>query len=140
MNNKKSSADAKCYEDDAISGRIAERRVHEACARAAHEANRAYCIALGDLSQPSWDDAPEWQKSSATNGIRVALEGATPEQQHEAWMRDKIADGWKLGPVKDVDKKEHHCLVPYAALPETQRAKDALFTTVVRAMSLALGG
>ena len=30
----------------------------EACARAAHEANRAYCLALGDTSQPSWDDAP----------------------------------------------------------------------------------
>ncbi len=35
-----------------------DERVLEACARSAHEANRAYCIALGDLSQPAWDDAP----------------------------------------------------------------------------------
>jgi hypothetical protein len=30
--------------------------VSEAAARAAHEANRAYCLALGDTSQPAWDE------------------------------------------------------------------------------------
>lgn len=29
----------------------------ETCARAAHEANRAYCIACGDFSQKPWEDA-----------------------------------------------------------------------------------
>jgi hypothetical protein len=43
--------------------------VMSACARAAHEANRAYCGALGDWSQPSWDAAPQWQKDSARNGV-----------------------------------------------------------------------
>src|SRR5438105_262770 len=38
--------------------------VVEACARAAHEVNRAYCLALGDASQVAWEDAPEWQRSS----------------------------------------------------------------------------
>lgn len=112
--------------------------ITEACARAAHEANRAYCIAIGDTSQPSWDDAPEWQKSSARNGVSGALTGATPEQSHESWLAEKRATGWKFGPVKDPEAKEHPCFVPYAELPPAQRNKDALFLSTVRAVSIAL--
>ncbi len=111
----------------------------EACARAAHEVNRAYCLALGDTSQPSWENAPEWQKSSAINGVDGALSGNTPEQSHECWLKEKAETGWKYGPVKDPGKKEHPCFVPYAQLPESQRAKDDLFLATVRAVSQALG-
>lgn len=106
----------------------------EACARAAHEANRAYCIALGDTSQPSWETAPDWQRSSAVNGVRGVLEGNTPEQSHEGWLREKAEAGWKYGPVKDPEKKQHPCFVPYAELPPEQRAKDHIFVGVVKAL------
>lgn len=114
--------------------------VVEACARAAHEANRAYCIALGDASQPPWESAPEWQRTSARNGVAGALRGATPEQSHESWLAEKRATGWKYGPVKDPEKREHPCFVPYNDLPPAQRAKDAIFTTVARVVGDALGG
>lgn len=110
----------------------------EACARAAHEANRAYCVAIGDNSQPAWEHAPEWQKSSARNGVEGALNGATPEQSHESWLAEKAATGWKYGPTKNPDTKEHPCMVPYADLPASQRAKDHVFIAVVRAMGSAL--
>ena len=112
----------------------------EACARAAHEANRAYCIAIGDSSQPPWEDAPEWQKSSARNGVRGALAGATPEQSHESWLAEKRETGWRYGPIKSPETKEHPCFVPYADLPPAQRAKDAIFTTVVRVVGASLDG
>lgn len=112
----------------------------EACARAAHEANRAYCIAIGDTSQSPWEDAPEWQKSSARNGVRGALAGATPEQSHESWLAEKRATGWRFGPTKNPETKEHPCFVPYADLPPAQRAKDAIFTTVVRVVGASLDG
>lgn len=113
----------------------------ELCARAAHEANRAYCLALGDTSQLAWDDAPDWQRLSAYQGVRrVVLEDATPEQLHESWTALKLAAGWKHGPVKDSEKLEHPCMVPYSELPEQQRRKDALFGGVVRAMAAALLG
>ena len=35
--------------------------VAEACARASHEANRAYCLAIGDASLAPWEQAPDWQ-------------------------------------------------------------------------------
>jgi RyR domain len=111
----------------------------EACARAAHEANRAYCLVLGDDSQTSWENAPEWQRTSAVNGVRGVLAGNNPEQSHESWLAEKAATGWKYGPVKDPEKKEHPCFLPYAELPAAQRAKDHVFTGVVRAMAEALG-
>ena len=112
--------------------------VVEACARAAHEVNRAYCLALGDTSQPSWEDAPDWQKSSARNGVKGALAGNTPEQSHESWLAEKAATGWKYGPVKDPERKEHPCFVPYDQLPVAQQGKDHLFTSTVREMAKAL--
>lgn len=111
----------------------------EAIARATHEANRAYCIAIGDDSQPPWDEAPAWQLKSAINGAALALAGATPEESHESWRREKVDDGWTWGPEKNPIKKEHPCLVPYAQLPPEQQAKDELFLAVARAMGRALG-
>lgn len=106
-------------------------------ARIAHEVNRAYCQSIGDDSQPSWDDAPEWQKESALKGVELHLSnpGATPEQSHESWLAQKEADGWKYGPVKNPETKEHPCFLPYAELPAEQKAKDYLFRQVVHSLA-----
>ena len=40
----------------------------EQIARVCHEVNRAYCRAIGDESQPAWEDAPDWQQRSAVLG------------------------------------------------------------------------
>ena len=101
-------------------------------AKICHEVNRAYCRSLGDESQVSWDEAPDWQKDSAINGVNFHLNNdRTPEESHESWLAQKEAEGWKYGPVKDVDKKEHPCFVPYSELPAEQKAKDYLFKAVV---------
>lgn len=110
----------------------------EAAARAAHEANRAYCLALGDTSQLPWDDAPEWQRSSARKGVESVLVGNGPEQVHESWLQEKRVNGWRYGPVKDPERREHPCFVPYADLPEAQKRKDHIFVAVVRALTTAL--
>lgn len=114
-------------------------KVKEACARAAHEVNRAYCVALGDHSQVTWDDAPQWQHASALSGVDGVFAGNGPEQSHENWLADKRADGWKYGAVKDPDKKEHPCFVPYSELPPEQKQKDHLFVSTVRSVAAALG-
>lgn len=108
---------------------------HEDIARICHEANRAYCATLGDFSQPQWEDAPEWQQTSAINGVKAHFgEGLTPEQSHESWLAEKVAAGWVYGPVKDADAKTHPCCVPYAELPEAQKRKDHLFGAIVAAL------
>ncbi len=109
-------------------------RVIEATARTCHEVNRAYCESQGDQSQAPWWDAPQWQKDSAIAGVRFILENpdAKPSDSHESWLEQKRADGWKYGPVKDPDKKEHPCFVPYDELPPAQKAKDYIFCALVR--------
>lgn len=106
-------------------------------ARIVHEANRAYCVTLGDNSQVSFDDAPDWQRSSAEDGVKGIIEGriTKPSQSHESWLAEKERTGWKYGPVKDADKKEHPCYVPYEQLPPEQQVKDAIFFAIVRACS-----
>lgn len=102
-------------------------------ARVCHELNREICILDGDFSQEQWAYAPAWQRDSAVKGVdfRVANPDAPESAQHDAWMADKIADGWVYGEVKDAKAKTHPCLVPYDQLPPMQRLKDAVFCAVV---------
>ena len=107
----------------------------EQIARVVHEANRAYCVTLGDTSQPAWDVAPDWQQTSAIKGVVGILAGTItrPEESHDSWLREKAETGWKYGPLKNAETKEHPCFVPYAELPPEQRTKDAIFFAIVRA-------
>lgn len=106
-------------------------------ARLCHEANRAYCQAIGDDSQPPWSEAPEWQKTSAFDGVLFHLKNpnAGPAASHDNWSKTKIAEGWTYGPVKNPDLKEHPCLVPFTRLPREQQAKDSLFQGIVHALA-----
>ena len=109
---------------------------NEQIAKVCHEANRALCESFGDFSQRSWEDAENWQRDSAIKGVEFAL--ANPDAgdaaQHDAWAADKRAQGWVFGNVKDAEAKTHPCLVPFEDLPPQQRAKDAIFRAIVRAM------
>lgn len=108
----------------------------ELIAKVCHEVNRAYCQALGDNSQPSWEDAPEWQRSSAR--IRVDLHTMGdfgPEVSHISWMKQKLEEGWVYGEVKDPEKKTHPCIVPFENLSIDQQAKDYIFRQIVHSLA-----
>jgi len=107
----------------------------EQVARICHETNRAYCESIGDYSQKPWDQAEEWQRQSAVKGVQFAIANpdAPASAQHDAWLSDKQQEGWKFGPIKDAEKKEHPCMVSYDELPIEQRLKDYLFRGVVSA-------
>lgn len=106
----------------------------EDAAEQAHEANRAYCILTGDNTQPRWKDAPEWAQTSAINGVKFLLDNwnATPADLHRNWLEEKRVDGWKWGPTKNPETKEHPCFCPYHELPQSQQVKDYIFGAVVR--------
>lgn len=107
-------------------------------ARICHEVNRAYCLALGDVSQEPWEEAPEWQRHSAVDGVALHLKQPwiTPEQSHDNWMRLKVSQGWTYGPLKDEVLKQHPCMVSYDQLPDNQKVKDYLFAAVVGCFAL----
>ena len=103
-----------------------------------HNVNKAYCTAIGDLSQPEWELAPDWQRQSAIAGVKAHIDsGLTmlPDDSHLSWFEAKKNDGWVYGPVKDPATKQHPCMVPYAELPAEQKAKDYLFREVVHTLT-----
>lgn len=106
-------------------------------ARVCHEVNAAYCRSLGDYTQPSWENAPQWQKDSAILGVELHLSNpdAGPQASHESWMKQKVDDGWKYGAHKDPENKLHPCIVPFDELPREQQAKDFIFQGVVHAIA-----
>lgn len=105
-------------------------------AQVSHEINKAFCESIGDKTQTGWDEAPEWQKDSAIIGVQFHLDNpnASPSASHESWLKQKEQDGWKYGEVKDAEKKEHPCFVPYEQLPVQQQSKDYLFKQVVHSL------
>lgn len=105
-------------------------------ARVCHEANRAYCATLGDSTQLSWHNAPDWQKESAREGVVKIMNGEvkSPRESHESWLEKKRADGWSYGETKDVALKKHPCFKSYDELPIEQRRKDTLFFVIVNSM------
>lgn len=105
-------------------------------ARVCHEANRALQLAAAEPNpSPQWDQAPAWQQDAALHGVRAVRQGADPIQLHDQWCAQKLADGWRPGPVKDPLTKQHPCLVPYAELPAREQVKDRLFAAIVQALT-----
>jgi hypothetical protein len=102
-------------------------------ARICHQANKAYCESINDYTQVDWELAPEWQHESTINRVKFNLDNINshPKELHENWLREKLENGWKYGKVKNVEKKEHPCFVPYEQLPDSQKLKDLLFKNIV---------
>lgn len=115
-------------------------RIIDHIARAAHEANAAYCRHIGERTA-SWDESSVQVKESTYDGVVAVLTGRVknPGDSHGNWLAYKASRGWKHGPIKSEILKEHPCFVPYPALPDSQRFKDELFLTVVRGAARLAG-
>jgi len=112
-----------------------------AAARAAHEANRVLCEALGQSHYGSWEECPQEIRDSVLSGVEEVRKhpGRTPRESHQAWADWKRAQGWKAGPEKSVERKEHPNLVPFEELPVAEQSKDSIFLAVTRAVLSAHG-
>ena len=53
-----------------------------------------------------------------------SLVEALAENVHDTWARGRMDQGWTYGPARDDAAKKHPCLVPYAELPESEKAYD----------------
>lgn len=43
---------------------------------------------------------------------------------HENWSKQRMSEGWRYGPRRDDERKEHPSLVPYEQLSESEKEYD----------------
>jgi len=58
---------------------------------------------------------------------------------HEIWAQQRLAEGWKYGPLRNDAVREHPCLVPYDDLPESEKEYDRKMAMETLKVILALG-
>ncbi len=54
----------------------------------------------------------------------LSLTEKIAENVHNVWAVGRIEQGWTYGPVRDDEKKETPCLIPYNELPESEKNYD----------------
>jgi RyR domain len=61
------------------------------------------------------------------------------QNNQDHWAQKRIEEGWRFGPTRNDNQKEHPDLVPYDELPEAEKEYDR--KTVVEALKaiIALG-
>lgn len=60
-------------------------------------------------------------------------------QVHDIWAQGRIAAGWTYGETRDDAKKTTPCLVPYDALPESEKDYDRNTALETLRLIVALG-
>jgi hypothetical protein len=107
----------------------------ERVAQVVHEANRTWDAVRGVVPGAPWDQAQDWKRSTAVEGVKLALAGAEPPELHEAWRAAKLAQGWTPGAVKDPQAKTDPMLVPYQDLSDEQMRTPDLVAAITRALA-----
>ena len=54
----------------------------------------------------------------------ISLGEKIAENVHDVWSVGRINQGWTYGKVRDDEKKQHPCLVPYSELSDSEKEYD----------------
>ena len=66
----------------------------------------------------------------------IELTEKIAENVHEVWAIGRIKEGWTYGKIRNDEKKETPCLVPYNNLPESEKEYDR--STAIETIKLIL--
>ena len=66
------------------------------------------------------------------DGDLEELQEAIAENAHDVWAEARMREGWTYGAVRDDIKKQHPDLIPYTALPDSEKEYDRImaFNTI----------
>ena len=56
----------------------------------------------------------------------IELREAIAENLHDVWAINRIKEGWTWGSERNDEKKQHPDLIPYCALPDSEKESDRL--------------
>lgn len=54
----------------------------------------------------------------------LAIAELLAENAHDNWAHKRLSEGWRYGETRDDAARTHPDLVPYAELPESEKAYD----------------
>jgi ryanodine receptor 2 len=65
----------------------------------------------------------------ATDHVRLPVDlldlvEVLAENAHDLWALERLRSGWRLGSERCDARRLHPCLIPYADLPESEKAYD----------------
>lgn len=109
-------------------------------AQVMHEAVRAWQAANDQPASPPWSRAPKWMREASREAVIWRLDNpkAPSSAQHDQWVAQKKAAGWKYGKTKSGVKKTHPMMVAYSQLPEVERRKDAMVGALIDSLAKPL--
>lgn len=58
---------------------------------------------------------------------------------HEVWAKNRLAEGWIYGPVRDDVKRQTPCMVAYEDLPENEKEYDRATSIETLKLIIKLG-
>ena len=96
-------------------------------------------------SDPNESGAGGYRPAPAdTSGIAITedildLTELLARNTHANWAHQRLSDGWRWGPARDDEKREHPCLVAYDDLPEREKEYDRRTALETVRLMLALG-
>ena len=74
------------------------------------------------------------QQTKLPEGYEVICENVAAAV-HDAWVKEKLADGWSPADQRDPEKKQDDRLIPYDELPESEKKYDrATAEAAIRAL------
>jgi hypothetical protein len=75
----------------------------------------------------------------ALNPQLLSLTEALARNTHDVWAAQRIKDGWKFGPRRDDERREHPNLVPYEQLGEPEKDYDRKVALETLKLIVSLG-
>lgn len=69
----------------------------------------------------------------------LALSERLAQNTHDIWARGRIKEGWVFGSTRDDRAKATPCLVPYEALPDSEKEYDRATALETLKLVLKLG-
>jgi RyR domain len=69
----------------------------------------------------------------------LAIAELLAENGHDNWAHKRLNEGWRYGETRDDAARTHPDLVPYAELPESEKAYDRTFVLETLKVLHALG-
>lgn len=106
-------------------------RLHEKIARVAHEACRTWAKLNDQPVPPSWDALDASCQAAIIMGVRFSWDGVAVSELHNRWVKYMYAQGWKFGPIRDMEKRVSPNLISFEQLPFREQIKDHIFKGVV---------